>query len=403
MKAFCFLLLFIPASLTAQSFWVPDTVTFLYKNYPAILKDSSFYEGEISYVHSLPTNYKHKRWIIEYDKKGKIIQQLYQTMDADSTVSWKDKRKILFSYDTQDSLILILKQEKRDDSWVSYDQEIYLYSNQKTECLWQKESHNNYEWNNRRKSIFLSDSLKRPIETIHFSWDEKWFEEARCTFNYEKKKETHLWENFKDDKWQKTSIHTNKYDKNKNKIKYTTTDLGENSQAFGVQAKWKYNSKNQVVSYVKIVKNKKSSKLSNNKTKIKYDYDKNDNLSSKIIRTKTENKKQNKKKQTNNYNKKKIKVYKFTYTYNADNNRVSTLIQIKEAKTWENYQLHSLVYENNNVVFGECKVWENDQWVNGNGEVEIVYNNGELLFDVFDFGKYHQFRGSYKEIKINNE
>jgi len=350
MKAFCFLLLFIPVSLTAQSFWVQDTVV-------------------ITRIHQA-TEIK---WIYKYNEKGKITETIYQEMGTKDSIL-QSKSKKIFSYNEKDSLVLETMCYWRDTHFVPSFQVIYIWNTKLTEELYQywKDS----TWIDRQKTIYtynrkgkLKNKLVLDIygDTLYEKKYEKCysysFNKERVTFRSSFKREKYIW-----------FIHT--YNK-QNLIKKDITKKYSSSYSARrdkLKKTWKYNKNNLI-----------SRKKDFNKKEF-YNYDMNNNLVEKTIQYKGD-----------------TLYYKYTYQYDSENNRISTLVQKGKNLEWENSSCIIYKYENNNAVFGEWKVWRNNQWVDGDRDMEIFYDNGKRLANNYGLDFCHQFRGSYKEIKINNE
>jgi len=358
MKIICFLLLFIPVSLIAQSFWVADTVALTYA------KEKYF-----------PKKIKEKRWMFEYNEKGKTTKTIYQEMGAEDTIL-RNKWEQTFSYDEKDSLAIQTVYNWKDTHFIPLIQLTYDWNTKSTEKLYQcwKDS----TWKDDNKTIYTYNRKGKLKNKLVFSHrDILWEKSQETSYSYflNRKKGTIRFFFDKRRKYDRLISTYNKHRLIKKEItkKYSYYDHVARSVNKSKKT-WKYN-KNNLISLTKETYYKKV-----------YNYDTNNNLIEIIIHSKLD-----------------TLCGKYTYQYDGENNRISALVQKGKNLEWENSQCFIYKYANNNAVFGECKIWENNQWVDGNRKMEIFHNNGELLFDEPDFEYCHQFKCSYKEIKINNE
>jgi len=370
MKIFCFLLLFIPVSLTAQSFWVQDTVVITYEK-----------------EHS--QNIKEKRWIYECNEKGNRTETIYQEMEKNDTIL-RNKWKTNYFYDEKDNLVLNTFYDWKDSSFVVKGQSVFIKNKKRTEELYQRWK--DTTWHNSQKDIYTYNrkgKLKNHLMSYN-SGDTLWekrHEDSRSYFFNKTKITIRPSFNYKN-KW----VHIYTFNKHKSLKKFIAKKYTYHSinHVDDSGNRYRYYRPRSVEKHKETMEYNKNNLRSlvneNNYKKEFYNYDTNNNVVEKIIQYGND-----------------TLCQKYTYQYDSENNRISILVQKGKNLEWKNMYHFIYKYENNNAVFGECKVWENDQWVNGNGEVEIVYNNGKSFFAKPDYKGYHQFRGSYKEIKINKE
>ena len=372
MKAFCFLLLFIPVSLTAQSFWVADTLIITYN-------EDNYYSQE---------NVKERRWIYEHNEKGKPTKVICQEMRAEDTIL-QNKWKRNYFYDEKDSLALITFYDWKDSSFIIKNQLIPIWDKKRTEVLEKRMDDTilyQYE-----KNIYTYNRKGEFKNVLVFGYrDTLWKKKQKRSYSYFFNKKRVTSRDFLN-KGEKKVVCIYTYNRHKLIKKrilkiytyhnfYYVDDSGNRYRYYRPRSvekyktTWKYNNNN----LVSIVEGRDNKEI--------YNYDTNNNVVEKIIQYGND-----------------TLCQKYTYQYDSENNLISTLEQKGKNLEWENLSYIVYKYENNNVVFGESKKWENNQWVDGNGGIRPIYNNGERLFNDSELGPYHQFRGSYKEIKINKE
>ena len=357
MKIICFLLLFIPVSLTAQSWWEPDTII-------VSLIDSSL-----------------QRHVYQRNDKSLPTTHLIQKQINNS---WEDDCKTTYTYTDFDSILLKITQ--------SYQ------NNQLSDSL---KLENKYDERN-----LLIESLMKYFE------DGQWMNGYLVTYTYDENKNIIklLDKQWKDNQWKDMGQIIRSYDSNNNEKTFSLQYAFNGEDLVYFQRKtFDYDSTNNLIKEKIIIGQSEGLKMTEyvyyhynednrlifqtsqfigkskdtlsvlssiedsliNLQHIIYTYDKNGNLIVKLTQSWEHNQWKNKEENI--------------YTYDENNNLLSSLTQFWRNHERQNKEQYSYVYdENNNTIAFYLQYWTKKQIAFDKIEHTIYYNNGKNYLSFID-------------------